>query len=74
MNRDNFVFIGLGTTLIAFGVSIMFNQGYYSSKHSYYIDFGPFHIIIGALITVFGIFMIYKTIRIIKTKNNKPSK
>ena len=53
----------LGTSLILYGIFTIIQRGYYSSKFDFYFDFGPYHYLLGAFITIVGVLFVYTSLR-----------
>ena len=37
-------------------------RGYYSSKFDFYFDFGPYHYVLGIIITIVGVLFVYTSL------------
>jgi hypothetical protein len=73
LNKVATLFIGL--CLILGGIETFFIRGYHSVMWGRYMDYGPFHKVIGAILILGGFFIAYKGTRIIirdKRKGRPP--
>jgi hypothetical protein len=54
------------------GIEAFFERGYWSAKWGRYIDYGPYHQVIGVIIMVIGLIFAYDaTKRIIRGRRNE---
>jgi hypothetical protein len=53
----------LGTLCLLYGLFVIARGEYYSSQFEQYIDFGKYHILIGAFITIVGVLFIYVALK-----------
>jgi hypothetical protein len=53
----------IGAIVILMGVEMFFVMGYRSWKWGRYIDYGPYHQVIGVIITIIGLIFLYNAIR-----------
>lgn len=59
---NKLIFLLLGISLILYGSLTIMKRGYYSSKFGFYFDFGPYHYVLGIIITIVGIFFVYTSL------------
>jgi hypothetical protein len=65
----------IGIALIFGGVQAFFVRGYRSVMWGRYMDYGPYHQVIGVIFIIGGLFIVYKETRIIirdKRKGRPP--
>jgi len=65
----------IGIALIFGGVLAFFERGHRSVMWGRYIDYGPYHQVIGVIFIIGGLFIVYKEIKIIirdKRKGRTP--
>ncbi len=60
---NRILFLLLGICLVLYGLFVIIQRGYYSSKFEFYFDFGPYHYIFGIIVTIIGILLVYTSLR-----------
>jgi len=68
---NKFINTIFGVLLVAWGVILIFDRGYFSEKYRHYIDFGPYHYVFGLILLVCGGAILLSVVRRKKTSDEK---